>query len=179
MQYLSDVLQNLIDCIIDNIKITKSVWKRRSTMWDYTASIVTGACDATLRIGVWLSIGISCAVTILNHLLNWASGKGFSFKQLIKDLVWNALLGIVSNAIGKKFKPKQGKALNKAIRAKYKVKGTNAYKRIWKSLCDSVDWNVYVVSTFVNSLRSASRRILDFVEIILCDCVIKALDKKY
>ena len=179
MQYLSDVLQNLIECIIDNKKVTKSVWKRRGSMWDYTASIVTGACDATLRIGVWLSIGISCAVTILNHLLNWASGRGFNFKQLIKDLAWNALLSIVSNAIGKKFKPKQGKALNKAIRARYKVKGTNAYKRLWKSLCDSVDWNVYVVSTFVNALRSASRRILDFVEEVLRDCVIKALDKKY
>jgi hypothetical protein len=179
MQYLADVLQNLLDCVLDKKKVSNSIWKVRSGMGDYIASIVTGACDATLKIGLWKSIGISTAATIVGHFVNWAKGRGFSFQQLVKDLVWNALLSIVSNAICKKFKPKQGKALNKHIRERYKVKGTNAYKRVWNLMCDCVEWNSYVISTFINTLRSASRRILDFVEVILWDCIIKAFDKAF
>ena len=179
MQYLGDVLQNLVDCVIDNKKVTKKIWKVRSSIWDYMAAIVTGACDATLKIGVWKSIGISIVVTLVNHLMNWVSGRGFSFQQLIKDLVWNALLSIVSNAIGKRFMPKQGKTLNKSIRRQFKVKGTQAYARIWSRMCECIEWNTYVISTFINSLRSACRRILDFVEVILWDCMIKAFDKLF
>ena len=69
--------------------------------------------------------------------------------------------------------------LDKYIRERFKVKGTNEYKRLWNLLCECVEWNVYVISTFVNSLRSACRRILDFVEVILWDCIIKAFDQVF
>ena len=179
MQYLSDVLQNLLNCLIDNKQVTKNIWKSCSGIGDYISTIVTGACDATLKIGMWKSIGISMAATLVAHVANFVSGKRFNFQALIKDLVWNVLLGIVSNTIAKKFKPKQGKQLNKYIRERFKVKGTNEYKRLWNLLCECVEWNVYVISTFVNSLRSACRRILDFVEVILWDCIIKAFDQVF
>ena len=179
MQYLGDVLQNLLDCVIDKKKVTKAIWKKRSGMGDYIAAVVTSACDATLKIGVWKSIGISVAATIVGHLTNWARGKGFNFIALMKDLVWNALLSIVTNAICKKFKPKQGKQLNAYIRKKFKVKGTSAYKEYWRLMCECIEWNGYVISTFVSTLRTASRRILNFVEVILWDCIIKAFAKQY
>ena len=36
-----------------------------------------------------------------------------------------------------------------------------------------------MITTFVNTLRSASRRILDFVEAIIMDCLITALAKAF
>ncbi len=179
MQYLADVLQNLLDCAIDKKEITKDVWIIRSGIGDYLSSIVTGACDATLKIGVWASIGISIATTIVGHLINWISGHGFNFAALVKDLVWNALFSLVMNAVCKKFYPKQGAQLNKYIRERFKVKGTNAYKQYWDSLRECVEWNGFMISSFINTLRSASRRILDFVEIVLWDCIIKAFEEAY
>lgn len=179
MQYLADVLQNLLDFVLDKKRVTRNVWKVRSGTGDYVSAIITGACDATLQIGVWKSLGVSTASTILAHIINFAKGKGFNYQQFIKDLVWNALLTLVSNAITKKFKPKQGKQFNEHIRKRYKVKGTNAYKHHWESLCECVEWNSYMITTFVNTLRSASRRILDFVEAIIMDCLITALAKAF
>ena len=179
MQYLADVLQNLLDCAIDKKKITQNIWKTRSGIGDYISAIVSGAVDATLKIGVWKSIGVSFASTIVGHLVNWIKGKGFSFNQLIKDLVWNALLALVTDSICKKFMPKQGKQLNQYIRERFKVKGNNAYRMYWNLLRECVEWNGYILSTFVNTLRSASRRILDFVEVIIFDCIIMAFDKTF
>ena len=179
MQYIADVIQNLLDCVIDKKKIANNIWNVRSGIGDYISAIVSGACDATLKIGVWKSIGVSTATTIAGHLINWVTGKGFSFNQLIKDLVWNVLLGIVTDSICKKFKPSQGKQLNKYIRAKFKVKGTNSYRQYWNLLRECVEWNGYVISTFISTLRSANRRILDFVENIIKDCFIKAFANAY
>lgn len=179
MQYLADVLQNLLDCALDKKKVTKNIWRSRSGPGDYVSAIVSGACDATLKIGVWKSIGISIAATIVGHLINWFKGRGFNFSQLIKDLVWNALLSVVTNAVCKKFKPKQGKQLNKYIRERFKVKGAKQYKRYWELMCECVEWNGYVISTFINTLRSASRRIIDFVEIVLWDCIIKSFEESF
>lgn len=179
MQYLADVLQNLLDCVLDKKKVSKDIWKARSGAGDYISAIVTGACDATLKIGVWISLGISIGLTLIGHLINFLIGRGFSFQQLIKDLVWNALSTLVFSAISKKFRPKQGRELNKYIRKTFKVKGTKAYRKYWDLLCECFEWNLYVVSTFISTLRSASRRILDFVEVILWDCIITAFAKAY
>ena len=71
------------------------------------------------------------------------------------------------------------KQLNDYISQRFKVKGTNAYRQYWNLLCECVEWNGYVISTFINTLRSVSRRILNFIETVLWDCIIEAFANEY
>jgi len=179
LQYISDVLKNISDCAINAKSITNAVWKPSSTYGEYISSIVSSACDATLKIGLWKSIGISTLTTCFAHLTNWIEGKPFNVFSFIKDLVWNVLLAIVTNSICKKFQPKQGKRLNEYIRKKFRVKGTKAYKEYWNLLSDCVEWNGYFWSTIVDKIRSAGEFVINFVEVTIRDCIIVALEEVY
>ena len=178
-QYIGDVLQNLLDCVIDNTSISKDIWKARSSWADYLFSIVTGACDATLKVSFQRGIIATALATLGSYISNWCCTGKFNVAQFVKDLLWNILLAMVTEKLCKKFTPKQGKKLNQYIRSHFKVKGTSAYSQYYTLLEECVAWNGYIVSTFVDVLRAASRRILDFIERILMDCFIQALANEY
>ena len=178
-QYISDVLANLLDCALDKKSVTKQVWKRRSGWGSYISSVASGAFDFAFSVGLYKNIGISSIIIVIGHFINFFTGKGFSFSALIKDLAWNVLLTMVTKVLVKKFSPKQGKKLNKYIREKFNVKGTNQYKYYWNRMCDSVDEKGRWINVVINTIKNAASRILELAETLVRDCIIKALEAQY
>ena len=178
-QYISDVCQNLSECILKNNKVTSSIWKFRSGVGSYAISIVSGALDAVLNIGIWKSIGLTIVTTVVKHLVDWLTGKGFSIIKLIEEIVWKIFLALVMKAFSKKYSPKQGKKMNQAIRQKYKVKGTTAYRQYFEKIMRSFDKKIKNITTLIDTIKSSCQLFLDFLKQAIFDCIIKGLNEKY
>jgi hypothetical protein len=42
-----------------------------------------------------------------------------------------------------------------------------------------VDWEGYALSTIISSIRSGAKRFLNFIELALKDCIIKAFSESF
>ena len=178
-QYISDVCQNLSECILKNNKVNSSVWNFRSGGGSYAISIISGALDAVLNIGIWMTIGLTIVITVVKHLVDWLTGRGFSIIKLIEEIVWKIFLALVMKAFAKKFSPKQGKKMNQAIRQKYKVKGAVAYRQYFERIMSSFDKKIKNITTLVDTIKSSCQIFLDFLKQAIYDCIIKGLNEKY
>ena len=178
-QYISDVCQNLSECVLKNYKITNNIWKFRSGIGSYAISVVSGALDAALNIGIWKTIGLTIVTTVVKHLVDWLTGKGFSIVALIEEIVWKIFLALVMESLTKKFSPKQGKKMNQYIRQKFKVKGTVAYRQYFEKILKSFSKKMTFLSTLVDTIKSSCQLFLDFLKQAIFDCIIKGLNEKY
>ena len=178
-QYISDVCQNLSECVLKNYKITNNIWKFRSGIGSYAISVVSGALDAALNIGIWKTIGLTIVTTVVKHLVDWLTGKGFSIVALIEEIVWKIFLALVMKSLTKKFSPKQGKKMNQYIRQKFKVKGTVAYRQYFEKILKSFSKKMTFLSTLVDTIKSSCQLFLDFLKQAIFDCIIKGLNEKY
>ena len=178
-QYISDVCQNLSECVLKNYKITNNIWKFRSGIGSYAISVVSGALDAALNIGIWETIGLTIVTTVVKHLVDWLTGKDFSIVALIEEIVWKIFLALVMKSLTKKFSPKQGKKMNQYIRQKFKVKGTVAYRQYFEKILKSFSKKMTFLSTLVDTIKSSCQLFLDFLKQAIFDCIIKGLNEKY
>ena len=74
---------------------------------------------------------------------------------------------------------RQGKKMNQAIRQKYKVKGTTAYRQYFEKIMRSFDKKIKNITTLIDTIKSSCQLFLDFLKQAIFDCIIKGLNEKY
>ena len=176
MQYITDVLENLSNCIVKCERITSNIWYPRSGIAKYLLSMGDSALDATLCLGRVADIIKTAFATILDYIIAYFSGDKKSLGYLIKNLIWEFLLGEITGKICQRFYPKKTKELYRYIRNTYNVKGTRNYENYWILFCECIEWNGFMISSVIDSIKSGCEALIDFIEGICQEAFISAFE---
>ena len=95
---------------------------------------------------------------------------------LIKNLIWEFLLGEITGKICQRFYPKKTKELYRYIRNTYNVKGTRNYENYWNLFCECIEWNGFMISSVIDSIKSGCEVLIDFIEGICQEAFISAFE---
>ena len=75
-----------------------------------------------------------------------------------------------------RFYPKKTKELYRYIRNTYNVKGTRNYENYWNLFCECIEWNGFMISSVIDSIKSGCEALIDFIEGICQEAFISAFE---
>ena len=176
MQYITDVLENLSNCIIKCERITSNIWYPCSGIAQYLLSMGDSALDATLYLGRVADIIKTVLATFIEHVIIFVERREINWGKLVKDLIWGFLLGEITDKICQRFSPKKTKELYRYIRNTYNVKGTRNYEKYWELFCECIEWNGFMISSVIDSIKSGCEALIDFIEGICREAFISAFE---
>ena len=176
VQYVGDVIDNLVNSVIICNRLTTDIFIGHSSGYEYIESIISNAIDATLMLGNVGALIKSAIQAIIEQLISFFSGKGFNvynfFKRFIKDVIFAVVIGKITQRI----KPEKCKEFYSYIRYRYNVKGTTNYEWYWRNICEGIEFNAFLISSFIDSLNNVVESIINFIKELCVEPFIEALD---
>ena len=176
VRYIGDVIDNLVNSVIVCNRLTTDIFIGHSSGYEYVESIISNAIDATLMLGNVGDFIKSAIQAIIEQLVSFFAGKGFNiynfFKRFIKDVIFNVIIGKITQRI----KPQKCKEFYSYVRYRYNVKGTTNYEWYWNNICEGIEFNAFLISSFIDSLNNAVESIINFIKELCVEPFIEALD---
>ena len=176
VQYVGDVIDNLVNSVIICNRLTTDIFIGHSSGYEYIESMISNAIDATLLLGNIGNIIKIVAETIVKEIISYFEGNGFNIEKICKNLVRNIIFDLIVNKLTQRIKPKKCKEFYSYVRYKYNVIGTTNYEWYWRNACDGIEFNAFLISSFIDSISNAVNNIFEFIKRLFKEPFIEALD---